>query len=93
MLRLQISCVEIDDHDDLHGRIRLIGGRYSGAKWRLCSADAIKLIEKGKYSFFVFSEGREVDVVVATKNGTKYLKTETDGDYPYSLLALSECNY
>lgn len=50
-------------------------------------------MERGKYSFYVISGGRETDVVVATKNGTKYLKTETDGDAPDNLLALSDCNY
>jgi len=93
MLRLQISCVEKVDHDNVHERIRFISGRYSGVKWRLCSVDAIKLMERGKYSFYVISGGRETDVVVATKNGTKYLKTETDGDAPDNLLALSDCNY
>lgn len=91
MLRLRISCVEKDDHDNVHEQIKLIGGRYAGIPWRLCTANAIKLIERGRYSFYVSDGDRETDVVIAIKNGRKYLRTLTDGEFPEELLALPEC--
>jgi hypothetical protein len=35
--------------------------------------------------------GPPVDVIVATTQGAKYLKTTADGDEPGRLLALPEC--
>jgi hypothetical protein len=32
-----------------------------------------------------------VNVIVATHNGNKYIKTEADGIHPDNLLALPEC--
>lgn len=91
MLRLQISCVERVHHENVHEQVQFIGGRYSGVRWRLCSADAIHLIERGRYSFYVVSEGEEEEVVVGTSRGVKYLRTESDDELPCKLLALSPC--
>jgi hypothetical protein len=35
--------------------------------------------------------GKTVEVIVATHNGKKYIKTEADGPHPNNLLALPEC--
>ena len=40
---------------------------------------------------YTFADGRRADVIVATRNGHKYLKTEADYDTPDNLLSLPEC--
>jgi hypothetical protein len=53
--------------------------------------DAIKAIENRQWDFFVLVNGREVDVIVASHEGRKYLKTTADGYAPNNLLSLPEC--
>lgn len=48
-------------------------------------------IDSGQHSFCVAAPGKSVGVVVAVRNGRKYLKTEADGAEPNDLLALAEC--
>jgi hypothetical protein len=52
---------------------------------------AIAAIENGRFSFFVNVNGKEVDVIVATHERRKYLKTTADGYAPNNLLSLPEC--
>jgi len=72
-------------HDNVHEQVQFIGGSYSGVKWRLCSADAIHLIERGRYSFYVITEGKEQEVIVGMSRGMKYLRTESDDELPRQL--------
>lgn len=44
-----------------------------------------------EHTFYSFVGGHERNVIVATRNGTKYLKTEADSDTPDNLLSLPEC--
>jgi hypothetical protein len=53
--------------------------------------DAIRHIETGTYLFFVSVNGRPVDIVLASHNRRKYLKTTADGYVPNNLLNLPEC--
>jgi hypothetical protein len=52
---------------------------------------AITAIETKQFSFFVSVGGKDVDVIVATHEGRKYLKTTADGYAPNNLLSLPEC--
>lgn len=76
-----------------HERIRNVGGiNANGTRWRLSEADAIQGIKDGKWSFYVERpRGHVVRVIVATRLGHEYLKTEADGEQPDNLLALPEC--
>ena len=55
-------------------------------------SQAIQDIKNGQYAFYVERPvGRRVNVVVASRLGTEYLKTQADGEQPDNLLALPEC--
>ena len=64
---------------------------HNGSKWSIPEDDAIKHVETKTYDFYVVVNGREVDVIVATHNARKYLKTTADGYAPNNLLNLPEC--
>lgn len=52
---------------------------------------AIRRIESGTDSFFTMVNNRSAEIVVASHNGRKYLKTDSDGYAPNNLLSLPEC--
>lgn len=90
MKRWQVTCIaKRGDHYNPHERISHIGNQ-AGA-WMLTEESAIQRIETGQDSFYTLVNGRETDIVVATHNGRKYLKTVADGYAPNNLLALPEC--
>ena len=90
--RVRIECINKSDRYNAHERIVNIGGKNAdGTRWKMTVAAAIKAIEDGTYSFYVLVNGVSVDVIVATNNGYKYLKTKNDGVQPDNLLSLPEC--
>lgn len=81
------------DNYDPYERISHIGGYNSnGEHFRITSEDAIQKINSTKYSFYVVKDGKNVSVIVGTRNGKEYLKTEADGYEPNNLLALGDCS-
>ena len=54
-------------------------------------AEAIAGIEAGTWEFNVMVNNQRVKVIVATRLGVKYLKTENDAEEPNNLLSLPEC--
>jgi hypothetical protein len=89
MGRYQVTCVnKRGGHYNAHERIEYIGQQSS---WKLSEDSAIGRIESGQDSFFTMVNNREAEVVVATHNGRKYLKTNAYGYAPNNLLALPEC--
>ena len=76
-----------------HERIRYIGGFYAnGSSWKFSQEEAIQKMEEGSCRFFVSIDTRFLNVIVATSRaGCKYLKTETDGEFPTQLLYLYAC--
>lgn len=89
--RRQISCINKEDRYNPYERIQFVGGVHDGTRWKLSVNEAIKAIEQGKYSFYTHVNGHTRNVIVATRNGIKYLKTEADYDTPDNLLSLPEC--
>ena len=90
--RFQVQCItKRPSHFDPHERIQGIGGVHDGKRWWLAEDAAILGTENGTYRFYVVANAREVDVVVATHNGRKYLKTTADSYAPNNLLNLPEC--
>ena len=93
MSRHQVTCItKRGTHYSAHERISFIGGvNADNTRWKLSEDEAIKSIENGKYEFYVSVNGRTVDVIVATHNGRKYLKTRADDYSPNNLLSLPDC--
>lgn len=89
---VRIECINKTDRYNAHERIQNIGGvNNDGSRWKITVQAAIGYIEDGTYAFYVYRGGVSVDVIVATNNGYKYIKTRNDGLNPDNLLSLPEC--
>lgn len=89
---VEVMCINKTPRNEPHLRIRNIGGvNPDGKRWRLSEEDAIDGIESGKWQFYVSRGGHTVWVIIATRLGRKYLKTQNDGEQPDNLLSLPEC--
>jgi hypothetical protein len=92
MDRHEIKCINKSHRTNPHERIDNVGGlNPNGTRWRITQAAAIQGIESGKWAFYVHRSGFYVDVIIASHNGNKYLKTKNDGLEPNNLLSLPEC--
>lgn len=90
-LRRQVTCITKRDRQSPHERIEGIGGAQSGSSWYVPEDQAIRGIDDGSMSFYTNVGTHTAEVVVATHNGRKYLKTTADGYSPDNLLSLSAC--
>ena len=89
-MALLVSCTEKGQTDD--ARVSVIGGiARDGSHWKRGVAAAIAEIESGRETYYVNVEGRTPNLVVATRSGVKYLKSQLDGDVPKTLLGLPDC--
>lgn len=89
---VRIQCINKSDRANAHERIQNVGGvNRDGTRWRLSLDAAIEGIETNRWRFWVSVDGKSVWVVIASKNGHKYLKTDVDGEQPNNLLSLPEC--
>jgi hypothetical protein len=87
----QVTCITKRDRQNPHERIEGIGGSEGGSPWYLTEDQAIRGIDNGTMSFYTHVGLYRANVVVATHNGRKYLKTTNDGYSPDNLLSLSAC--
>ena len=87
MATLQVTCINKSDRYSRHERIRNIGG--SG--WRHTQEQAIRNIETGINDYYTQGGGQRAKVIVATHDGHKYLKTDSDTTTRDNLLSLPEC--
>lgn len=87
----QIKCINKTNRQSPYERISHVGG-YETSQWKVTTDDAIGMIERGEWRFYVEVNGDRVEVEVAvSRHGNKYLKTVADGDEPNNLLSLPEC--
>ena len=93
MSRHQVQCINKSDRYNPHERILYIGGlNPNGTPWKMSQPEAVQAIINGQFQFYVYVDGREVDVIVAkSAQGNLYIKTEADGEHPNNLLSLPEC--
>lgn len=88
MSEYHVTCInKHPSHYDRHERIQYIGG--SG--WKHSQTDAIYYIEARIHSYYTTGGGERANVIVATHNGRKYLKTDRDTTTKDNLLSLPEC--
>ena len=86
----QISCINKDPRYDPYNRITHVGG-YTDKQWKITADEAIRYIESDQWEFYTHVGGHRRTVIVAVRNGRKYLKTDADHDTPDNLLSLPEC--
>lgn len=89
--RKEVTCINKKEHHHPHERITHIGGVYAGTRWKRTQEDAIRDIENKDCEYYVSKGGYTADVIVASRDGKKYLKTTNDGESPDNLLSLPEC--
>jgi hypothetical protein len=86
----QIKCINKNPREDRHHSITHVGG-YTDKRWKITKQDAIGMIERREWDFYTMVGAHRVNVIVSSRNGRKYLKTEADYDTPDNLLSLPEC--
>lgn len=86
----QVKCINKNPREDRHHSITHIGG-YESKQWKITKDEAIDFIERRIWEFYTLVGGHRRKVIVATRLGRKYLKTEADHDTPDNLLSLPEC--
>lgn len=91
-MRARIRCINKRDRENPHERIINVGGTNSdGMRWKQSQETTIREIDNGEWTFYVDVGGNTVEVITATHNGHKYIKTRNDGIQPDNLLKLPEC--
>jgi hypothetical protein len=71
-------------------KITHVGG-YINEQWKITKEAAIGMIERREWEFYTMANGHRAEVIVASRDGRKYLKTTADYDTPDNLLSLPEC--
>lgn len=93
VLSFRVECTNKADRSAVEDRIETIGGtKADGTPWRLSQSDAISGLERGSWKLHVEGPRREmVSVVILTRAGRKYLKSESVEESSDLLLALPPC--
>ena len=92
MSRHEVRCINKSHKETSYGNILSIGGLNSdGTRWRITQERAIQGMESGKWEFYVKRNGKEVEVIIQSYNGRKFLKTESDEFQNNNLSNLPEC--
>ena len=90
--RYRIRCVNKVPREDPHKSIVNVGGiNADGGRWKQSQKQTVEEIDSGVAAFYVDEAGQEVDVIVATHNGHRYIKTKADRIGENNLLKLPEC--
>jgi len=84
-----VTCINKPDRYSTHERITHIGGSWG----RITEDEAIRQIKSGQNSYHVRVGNNDARVIIATRNGREYLKTEADTVLVDNLLSLHECSH
>lgn len=90
-MSIKVQCVTHIGTRDANGHITGIGGIQNGNNWHLSEAEAIAGIKAGKWEFYVQSGLAMARVIIASRNGHEFLKTEADSTTKDNLLSLPPC--
>jgi hypothetical protein len=89
--RAEITSIARNGRHSTYERITHVCGG-AGKPWKLTIKEAIKLIDTGKWQFFVMRDGAPVKVeALNSRTGCRYLKTANDRYEPHDMLALPDC--
>lgn len=90
MTDYRVDCItKPGNHFDPDRRIQALGGAWP-SPWYDTEDNVIACIDAG-HTFHVMQGGYRVEVVVAWRGTTRYLKTEADSALVDNLLYLPEC--
>jgi hypothetical protein len=88
-----VDCIVRSGGKNFYDGISHVGGKYfSGKRWNFDEATAIDMIDRQQKKFFVSVQGKTVAVIVADRNGRKYLRTKADSEMLNNLLFLPDCD-
>jgi hypothetical protein len=91
-VKLKVTHINKRDHYNPHERIQNIAGvLVDGTPWKLTVDQAIMAIESGIAVYYVALGTYVIDLIIATHEGRKYLKTVADTTTNNNLLNLPEC--
>lgn len=91
MDRIEVTCVTQNVSYQEYERIENIGGlNPNGTRWKVSQQRAIIGIEQKKWHFYINKNNSIIDIIIASNNGRKYLKTKED-DSVNSLWDLPDC--
>lgn len=90
-MNVQVSCIQHVGNRDQYGHIIGIGGIHNGQRFYYSETDAIKEIKKGAISFYTSVNGKSAWIIIESRNGHEYLKTEADNTKADNLLSLPQC--
>ena len=89
--RAEITCAAQNGRHSAYERITHVGGGKL-KPWRLTVKEAVKLVDAGKWRFYIVRDGEQVKVEALTsRTGSRYLKSVNDRNEPHDLLALPDC--
>ena len=86
----RITCIE---QRSPGARIAAVGGENpDGSRWTVRVGQAVRMMESGRFRFFVDVDGRDAEVLVGVSaTGRRYLRTEMDTTEVNNLLSLPSC--
>ncbi len=90
-MNVQVSCIKHTGSRDKHGHIIGIGGTHGGKRFYYLEADAIKEIRNKSIAFYTSVGNKSAWIIIESRNGHEYLKTEADSSLADNLLHLPQC--
>ncbi len=90
-IRRQVLCITRAFSTGTSRQITHIGGVHNGIRWRETSAEAIRGIDNGEWTFYVSDNGREAEVIIGGNGDQRYLTTKPDATLRNNLLSLQDC--